>query len=151
MTLESLYNIAEIKVSYAPNTTKAERHKVTGSSKAYEVFKVAFADEIEFFESFKILLLNNSNEVLGVSTISKGGITGTIVDIRLLLSRTLAANAPAIILAHNHPSGTLRPSEADKKLTQKIVKAASYLDIKVLDHIIVTAESYLSFADDGLI
>ena len=151
MTLESLYNIAEIQVTYKPNTQKAERHKVTGSHAAYEVLKLAFADDLEFFESFKILLLNNANEVLGISTISKGGITGTIVDIRLILSRALAANATSLILAHNHPSGNLRPSQADEKITAKIKKAAEYLDIKVLDHLIVTAEGFHSFADNGQI
>ena len=149
MTLETLYNIAEIQVSYTPNLTKAERHRVTGSSAAYEVLKVAFTKEMHLFESFKVLLLNNSNDVLGIYTASNGGITGTLVDVRLILSRALLANATAMILAHNHPSGTLNPSQADKDITAKIKKAAEYLDIKTLDHVIVTAESYYSFADNG--
>ncbi|RXG32054.1 JAB domain-containing protein [Leeuwenhoekiella marinoflava] len=151
MTLESLYNIAKIKVSYIPNALKAERHKVTGSHAAFEVLKVAFNEEMHLFESFKVLLLNNSNDVLGIYTASNGGMTGTLVDVRLILSRALVANATAMILAHNHPSGTLKPSQADKDITAKIKKAAEYLDIKVLDHLIVTAEGFHSFADNGQI
>ena len=150
MKLEQLYNIAELKVIYKPNTKKLERHKVTGSHKAYEVLKVAFEEEMHLHESFKILLLNNSNEVLGISTISNGGLTGTLVDIRIVLSRALLANATALILSHNHPSGGLNPSQADKNITEKIKTAAGHLDIKVLDHLIVTDETFFSFADEGI-
>ena len=102
-------------------------------------------------EEFWILYLNNSNHILLKQQLSKGGITGTLVDIRLVLKQALELNAVAIILAHNHPSGTLKPSEADKKLTQKLKKAAESLDIKVLDHLIITEKAYFSFADENLL
>ena len=102
-------------------------------------------------EEFWILYLNNSNHILLKQQLSKGGITGTLVDIRLVLKQALELNAVSIILAHNHPSGTLKPSEADKKLTQKLKKAAESLDIKVLDHLIITEKAYFSFADENLL
>ena len=102
-------------------------------------------------EEFWILYLNNSNEILLKQQLSKGGITGTLVDIRLVLKQALELNSVAIILTHNHPSGALKPSEADQKLTQKLKKAAQSIDIKVLDHLIITEKAYFSFADENLL
>jgi DNA repair protein RadC len=96
------------------------------------------------------LLLNRGNQVLGVYSMSKGGVSGTIVDAKLVFSVALKCNASSIIIAHNHPSGSLTPSEADKRLTQKLKKASQYLDIVLLDHIIVTKEDFYSFSDNGL-
>ena len=95
--------------------------------------------------------MNNSNKVLSQQKISDGGMTATIVDIRLILKRALELNATALVLCHNHPSGALKPSEADVTLTEKVKKAAKLMDIQVLDHIIVTDQSYFSFADQGRI
>ncbi|WP_317130277.1 JAB domain-containing protein [Aggregatimonas sangjinii] len=109
-------------------------------------------DTIEVHESFKILLLNNSNKVKGVHQISQGGITGTLVDIRLLFATILKSLSVAIILAHNHPSGKLKPSEADINITNKIKRAAKFLDILVLDHIILAPNGgHYSFKDEGII
>lgn len=102
-------------------------------------------------EEFWVLYLNNSNSVLEKSQLSKGGITGTLVDVRLLFKKAIELSAVAIILCHNHPSGKLKPSNADKALTNKIIEASKTLDIKLLDHLIVTEKSYFSFADEGLI
>jgi DNA repair protein RadC len=102
-------------------------------------------------EQFWILMLNNSNKVIYKFPLSKGGITATMVDTRLVFKSALAQSATALILAHNHPSGTLQPSQADKSITQKIKKAGELLDIKVLDHIIVTEKTYFSFADESLL
>lgn len=102
-------------------------------------------------EEFWVLFLNNSNRIVKYEQLSKGGITGTLVDIRLALKYALEVNATALILAHNHPSGTLMPSEADKQLTSKFRNAAQSLDIKLLDHLIVTEKEYYSFADEGLL
>jgi DNA repair protein RadC len=104
-----------------------------------------------YHEEFWIIYLNNSNKVIEQLQLSKGGITGTLVDVRLTLRKALEVGATSIILAHNHPSGTLKPSEADKQLTQKLKTAAQSLDIKVLDHLIVTEKSYFSFADEGVL
>lgn len=102
-------------------------------------------------EEFWVLYLNNSNKIIQTFQLSKGGITGTLVDTRLVFKNALQLGAVGIILAHNHPSGTLTPSVADKNLTQKLKKAGDSLDVKVLDHLIVTENQYFSFADEGVL
>ena len=102
-------------------------------------------------EEFWVLFLNNSNKVLAKSQMSKGGITATLVDIRLLFKQALEMAAVGIVVCHNHPSGKLEPSQADKQLTQKIKAAAHTLDIKLLDHLIITEKAYFSFADEGIL
>lgn len=102
-------------------------------------------------EEFWILYLNNSNKILQKTQLSKGGITGTLVDVRLVLKNALEVGATSIILCHNHPSGTLKPSTSDKEITKKLKTAAESLDIKVLDHLIVTEKAYFSFADEELL
>lgn len=101
-------------------------------------------------EEFWILYLNNSNKVIYKSQLSKGGITGTVVDIRLIFKTAFEYNATSIILTHNHPSGILKPSDADKQITKKLKDAGKNLDINVLDHIIITENGYLSFRDEGI-
>ena len=102
-------------------------------------------------EEFWIIYINNSNTIVQTLQLSKGGITGTLVDVRLVLKNALEVGATAIILAHNHPSGALRASEADKQITQKLKTAGESLDIRILDHVIVTDKAYFSFADEGLL
>lgn len=102
-------------------------------------------------EEFWIVYLNNSNKVIHKAQLSKGGITGTLVDVRLVLKQALEIGAIGLILAHNHPSGGLKPSAADKQITEKLKNAAAALDMKVLDHIIITQREYFSFADDNLL
>lgn len=102
-------------------------------------------------EEFWILFLNNANKIIQKNQLSKGGITGTLVDVRLALKIALEVGATAIILVHNHPSGTLKPSQADKQITTKLKTAAQSLDIKVLDHLIITEKAYFSFADESLL
>jgi len=102
-------------------------------------------------EEFWIIYLNISNKVIHKNQLSKGGITGTLVDVRLVLKNALEFGATGIILVHNHPSGTLKPSEADKQLTKKLKIASESLDIKVLDHLIVTEKAYFSFSDENLL
>ena len=102
-------------------------------------------------EEFWIIYLNNSNKVLHKAQLSKGGITGTVVDVRLVYKRALELGAVQLVLCHNHPSGTLKPSDADIQLTKKLKQAGSLLDVKVLDHLIVTEANYFSFADAGIL
>lgn len=102
-------------------------------------------------EEFWVLYLNNSNKVVKKEQLSKGGITGTLVDVRLVFKIALEIFATSIILCHNHPSGKLAPSEADRQLTRKIKSAGEYLDVKVLDHIIITEKGFYSFADEGIL
>jgi DNA repair protein RadC len=102
-------------------------------------------------EEFWCIYLNNANRVLSERQLSKGGITGTMVDVRLVYQAALQMGSVAVILVHNHPSGTLRPSEADKRLTAKLQQGGSQLDIQVLDHVIITEKAYFSFADEHLL
>ncbi|MFB9055072.1 RadC family protein [Formosa undariae] len=147
----SLLDVQEIEISYKNNVPKADRYIITCSQDAYAVFLKAFHEKVEYKELFYIMMLNNSNEVLGITKISEAGITGTLVDTRIVFQTALKAHATALILAHNHPSGKLEPSQADKNLTSKLKTAGEYLDIKVLDHLIITKEGHLSFADDNLL
>ncbi len=103
------------------------------------------------YEVFAVLFLNRANKINHFEIISRGGITGTVADPRIILKKALEQDATSIVLSHNHPSGSLRPSRADEDLTQKIAAAAKYFDIKVIDHIIVSEEGYYSFADEGLL
>lgn len=126
-----------------------EKNKISSSSSVYELLQPIIGELPH--EEFWILYLNNSNKVIQKNQLSKGGITGTLVDVRLALKLALEVGATGIILAHNHPSGTLKPSEADKQLTLKLSTAAKSLDIKVLDHLIITEKAYFSFADENLL
>lgn len=107
-------------------------------------------DKLELLEQFRILLTNRANKVMGVVEISSGGISGTTADPKLIFATALKACASGIILAHNHPSGNLKPSQSDLDLTRKLKEAGKLLDIQVLDHLIITSEGYMSFADEGL-
>jgi DNA repair protein RadC len=102
-------------------------------------------------ELFVVVFLNQANLIKHHEVISMGGITGTVADPRLILKKALEQEATALILCHNHPSGNLKPSQADTALTQKIKTAASYIDIKVMDHVIVSENGYFSFADEGML
>lgn len=126
-----------------------ELKKITSSQSVFELMQPLIGELAH--EEFWILYLNNSNKVIEKFQISKGGITGTLVDVRITLRKALEVGAVSIILVHNHPSGNLKASEADKQLTRKLKTASESLDIKVLDHIIVTEKSYLSFADEALL
>ncbi|RIA10529.1 DNA repair protein RadC [Flavobacteriaceae bacterium MAR_2010_72] len=126
-----------------------EKKKITSSISVFELMQPIIGELPH--EEFWIIYVNNSNKVIQKQQLSKGGITGTLVDVRLVLKTALEVGATGLILSHNHPSGTLKPSEADKQLTQKLKTAAQSLDIKVLDHLIVTEKAYFSFADENLL
>ncbi len=102
-------------------------------------------------EVFAVLFLNRANKINHFQIISEGGMTGTVADPRIILKKALEEDAVSLILCHNHPSGSLKPSRADEELTQKIKEAAKYFDIKVLDHLIVSDDGYYSFADEGIL
>ena len=123
--------------------------KITCSKDVFDLLQPLLGDLPH--EEFWIVYLNNSNKVLFKEQLSKGGITGTLVDVRLVMKNALEQGAVGLILAHNHPSGTLKASTADKQITQKLKTAAEVLDIKVLDHLIITQTAYFSFADEGVL
>ena len=145
------YNLSEIKLSYMPRLKLSDRPIVKDSRTAYEILLQHWdAGKMLLLEEFKIILLNNASRVLGIVNIAQGGITSVSVDLQIMFATTLKANASSIIMAHNHPSGTLKPSTQDILLTDKVRAAASIFGIRILDHLIITPESYFSFLDDGL-
>lgn len=123
--------------------------KITSSKAVFELMQPIIGELAH--EEFWIVFLNNSNKVLQKQQLSKGGLTGTLVDVRLVFKKAIELNSTAIILCHNHPSGKLQPSNADKLITTKLSNAGKSLDIKVLDHIIITENAYFSFADESLL
>lgn len=123
--------------------------KINSSRDAFELLRPRIGD-LEH-EEFWILYLNNANKVLHSALLSKGGLTGTLVDVRIVMRQALELGAIALVLAHNHPSGTLKPSKGDRDVTAKLKRAALALDITILDHIIVTEKDYFSFADEGVL
>lgn len=129
--------------------TAMKKPKITSSAAVFNLLQPIIGD-LEH-EEFWVLFLNNSNKVVAKNQISKGGLTATVVDVRLLFKRALELAAVAIIVCHNHPSGKLQPSNADQQLTQKIIEAGATLDIKLLDHLIITEKAYFSFADENLL
>ncbi|MDB5230781.1 MAG: repair protein [Chitinophagaceae bacterium] len=152
MNLESTFSIAEVELVYRTKVRASNRPQISDSKIAFQILLSSWdPDKIELVEQFKILLLNKANRVLGIAEISSGGLTGTVADPRHIFALALKANAVAIILSHNHPSGNLKPSAADESLTEKLKQAGALLDIKILDHLIICSDQYYSFADEGLI
>jgi len=145
--------VAEVELRYRTNINPKDRAQVKSSQNAYEIFLDSWnRNTIEYFEEFKVLLLNRNNKVLGMTTLTKGSTTGTIVDVKQLIQYALKTNASSIIVAHNHPSGNLEPSESDKTITRKIVAGCEAIDVKLLDHLLIVHKGgYFSFADEGMI
>lgn len=142
-----LQKVAEIKVSYKTNNNN--KIKITSSKMAFDILLASWnTDTIELQEEFKVLLLNRSNEVIGIYPLSKGGITGTVVDQRLIFAVVLQCNATGIILCHNHPSGNLKPSNSDITLTRRIKKCADLLEITLIDHLIISKKGFYSFSNE---
>ena len=143
--------VAEVQLSYKTTVKASERPQINTSDDVYRVLKENWNYEIiEFIEEFKVLLLNRANRVIGIVPISVGGTAGTIADPKVIYVSALKANAASIILAHNHPSGNLKASHADIELTKKLKNAGLFLDLPILDHVILTKDGFLSFADEYL-
>lgn len=138
----NLYTLRKLQTSFPSKM-------ITSSVNATEFIRQFFSDDIEIFESMFMLMLNNSNTTIGFAKISQGGVTGTVADVRIIAKYAVDTLATGVILCHNHPSGTLTPSHADKRTTKRVKEALEILDIKLLDHIIITADSYHSMADNG--
>jgi len=145
------YGLAEIEVSYKPSKIELNPGKISSSRDVSELLRNFFSDFMEYREAFYALYLNRANTPIGIYQLSIGGQTGTVVDPKMIMQVAAKSHACVIILAHNHPSGNLQPSDADISLTKKIKKACEIFDIVLLDHIILTESSYFSFADDGKI
>jgi DNA repair protein RadC len=152
LNLTALATVAEVELIYKSKVRPSDRPLIISSKNCYDLLLQTWDEnKIDFVEQFKVLLLNRCNRVLGILELSTGGITGTVADTRLIMTAALKANAVSIILSHNHPSGNLKPSRPDEELTRKIKEAGKFLDIQLLDHVIVTSEGYYSFADEGLL
>lgn len=143
-------NLAEIEISYSRIYPSDIQSKIRCSRDADRIFRQIFPS-LDHREFFYLLCLDRNNQVLGYYQVSVGGLHGTIADIRIIFQTAIKVNASAIAISHNHPSGNTQPSQADIALTKKIKEAGVILDINLLDHLIITSEEYLSFADDNIL
>lgn len=149
---KKLLEVSEIQLSYKSTVKPSQRPKINESKDAYEVLKQSWdSSKLELVEQFKAMFTNRANKVLGIYEVSTGGIAGTVADPRLIFVAALKVGASGVILSHNHPSGNLKPSQADIDLTKKIKDAGRFLEIQLLDHVIITSEGYFSFADEGVL
>ena len=139
--------ISEFSLKYTKS--EIQKTKVTTSESAYSVIKKFYFDDINIYESFFILLLNRANNTTGFAKISQGGTAGTVVDIKIIAKYAVESLSSAVIICHKHPSGNKQPSDADLNITRKIKDALLLLDIKLIDHIIITENDFYSFADNG--
>ena len=149
----NLFNstVAEIEITYRNRVPIDQMKQVSRSSDADNILRDIWSDNMDYFEEFYVLFLNCGNKVLGYKKISQGGLSGTVVDPKMIFQAALKANANAVILAHNHPSGNTTASEADIKITKKISEGGRILEISVLDHLILAGKEFFSFADNGMI
>lgn len=140
--------IPEIRVTY--HGPKGPRQKITKAKHAYSVLKEIWnMDTIDLLEESKLLLLNRNNQVLGIFHLSSGGVAGTVIDPKIVFAVSLKCNASSIILAHNHPSGNLQPSDTDVRITKRLKEIGDILDLNLLDHLILTKENFYSMHDNG--
>ena len=144
------YTVGEVELTY--KSTSRSRSKIYSSEDAYKILLPTYKEgTICYKEYFKVLLLSQSNQVLGYTLISEGGITETCADVRVILQAALLTNSVALVLAHNHPSGNLKPIRQDMEITKQVKEAAKLMRISVIDHLILTDAGYYSFADEGLL
>jgi len=142
--------VAALEIGRRRQATASRQKEIISSSADVAAYLQTLFKDYQH-EVFAVLFLNRSNKINHFQIISEGGITGTVADPRIILKRALEENAVSLILCHNHPSGSLKPSRADEELTQKIKEASRFFDIKVLDHLIVSEDGYFSFADEGIL
>ena len=148
--LDMDYTVGEVELTY--KSTSKSRNKIYSSEDAYKYLLPTYKEgTICYKEYFKVLFLNQDNQILGYTLISEGGITETCADVRLIMQAALLTNSVALILAHNHPSGNLKPSRQDMDITKQVREASNFMRIKILDHIILSDTEYYSFADEGIL
>ncbi|HMR82569.1 MAG TPA: JAB domain-containing protein [Niabella sp.] len=149
---QTVCQVAEVKLVYKTKVKPCDRLQVRSSRHMAEVFRSVWdMENIELREESKVMYLNRVNRILGIYPLSVGGVSGTVIDIKLVLIAALRLNATFISICHNHPSGSTRASRMDELATQKLQTAARQLDIDLMDHIILTKDDYFSMADEGLI
>lgn len=146
-----------IQLSQVNEVTMVYRNKVdtkpmvTTSAHAYDILQPFYEQCMELYEEFWVILLDRGNRAKAVYQVSKGGMHGTVCDPKLVFAAALKSAASSIVLSHNHPSGQLRPSEEDIKLTRKLAEAGKFLDLPIMDHLILSPTGYYSFADNGML
>lgn len=146
------WQVSEVKVIYQNKLQAADRPRISSSHDAEAILRANWSDDIELLEEFNVLFLTKANQVKGLFRASRGGTCGTVVDPKIVFAAALKGLAAALIVAHNHPSANLQPSQADIDLTRKLRKAGEVLDMPVLDHLILAPHiGYYSFADEGII
>lgn len=147
-----MLSLPTIKLTYSSRIPAKERPTIKSSRDAYEILKGVYdQDTIEHVEHFYIICCNNAARCLGSKLISMGGVNQTVVDVKVVLQTALLCNATSIVLSHNHPSGNVTPSDHDKRITKQIIQASNTMGILVVDHIIMSADGYYSFADEGIL
>ena len=154
MKANNILNIvSEVTITYKSKVKASERVKVSSAADSIKVFLSIehFNKNIELYECFYAMYLNRNNKVLSVLMISEGGTSGTVIDIKKIATPAILQNASAVILSHNHPSGNNQPNSQDKQITDKITAGLQLIDVQLIDHIIITDESFFSFANEGLI
>lgn len=143
--------VAEVQLTYRSNIRPSDRKQFHGAEEVYNLIRPFFDEAIEYREMAVMLLHNRANRVLGVMELSIGGTVSTTMDVRMIFQAALKANATGIILAHNHPSGNKSASQADMTVTKQIKEAGKLLEIQVTDHLILTPEGFMSFANEGIL
>jgi DNA repair protein RadC len=139
------------KLTLKEEKTEYKRAKITSSKNAYEIIKEFYKDDMTIYESAFLLLMNQANNTIGFVKISQGGINGTVMDAQIIAKFAIETLAKSVIIAHNHPSGNLNPSQSDKQVTEKIKQTLNIFDCHLADHIILTEEGYYSFADERIL
>lgn len=142
-------NVSEFGLKY--KKSEFRKAKIQSSKDAADYIRQFYFDDLMIYESFFMVMLNRGNNTTGFVKISQGGISGTVVDVKLIAKYAIESLACSVIVAHNHPSGTLTPSDQDVKITRKIREALTLFDIQVLDHVILAEDKHYSFADEGII
>lgn len=147
----ALLNVSEVTIHYSSKVKASDRKSITCSRDAAEVFRISWdINTMEHVETMKLILLNRANKVLGISTLSTGGTSGCLVDVKVIFQYALKTNASSIIMCHNHPSGNIKPSHQDLQISKKVKEAGNLLDISLLDHLILTPyDEHYSMADEG--
>ena len=145
------FTIPEITVMFKDKVKPSERFRIDNSADIAKILAVAYKDCMQHHEEFQVLFLNNGNRVLGISNVAKGGTNGVLVDVKIILQTALKVSATAIILSHNHPSGNMKVTEKDKEMTKLIKIGCEAVGIRLLDHVIMSEESYCSFHDEHIL
>lgn len=151
MPVETSSNLAEIQLVYKSKVKVSNMEKIRDSRTASEVFRRVWSQDMEYREEMLMLCMNRAHSVLGWVKISAGGTSGTVVDPKVVMQHALKVNASAFMICHNHPSGNLKPSSEDLRLTKRLRELGSLMELPLLDHIIIAEDGYFSFADEGIL